>query len=158
MSLIIEMTKDFAIDISNWIYEDPYSMYSFENNSETILELMSGDYYAFIDDKNQLSGYFCFDKSAQIPTHDYTYSEEALDIGLGMNPLLCGKGLGYSFLNVGIGFARKKFQAKKYRLTVASFNRRAISLYEKVGFIILKTVNHSKSGDEFYIMIREERD
>lgn len=155
MNLITEMTKDFAEDISNWIYEEPYSIYSLENNPETILELMSGDYYAFIDDKNQLSGYFCFGKPAQIPTYDYIYSEEALDIGLGMKPILCGNGLGYTFLNAGMDFAQEQFQVEKYRLTVASFNKRAISLYEKAGFTILKTVNHSKSGDEFYIMVRE---
>lgn len=155
MSLITEMTKDFAENISNWIYEEPYSIYSLENNLETIFELMGGDYYVFIDDENQLFGYFCFGKSAQIPTNDYIYSEEVLDIGLGMKPILCGRGLGYTFLNTGMDFAKKQFKAEKYRLTVASFNKRAVSLYEKAGFIILKTINHSKSGDEFYIMVRE---
>ena len=30
MSVITEMTKDFAEDISNWIYEESYSIYSLE--------------------------------------------------------------------------------------------------------------------------------
>ena len=77
-------------------------------------------------------GYFCFGKSAQIPIDKSdVYTEDALDIGLGMKPPLCGKGLGFSFLNAGIDFAQNKFQPNKYRLTVASFNKRAIRLYEK---------------------------
>ena len=48
MSIILQMTKDFALDISSWSYETPYSRYSFPSNSETMFELLNGDYYVFI--------------------------------------------------------------------------------------------------------------
>lgn len=156
MSIIRNMTEDFALDISNWTYEKPYVMYSFQNDSETISELLRGDYYAYLNSKNELLGYFCFGKPAQIPTNDLeAYTDDALDIGLGMRPSLCGNGLGLSFLNAGIEFAESNFKPSKYRLTVASFNKRAIYLYEKAGFTLLKTVLHVKSNSEFYVMVRE---
>ena len=159
MSIIIQMTKEFALDISNWTYETPYSRYSFQSNSETIYELLNGDYYAFVNAQNELLGYFCFGKSAQIPIDKSdAYTEDALDIGLGMKPPLCGKGLGSSFLNAGIDFAQNKFQPNKYRLTVASFNKRAIRLYKKAGFTILRTVTHCKSHDEFYMMVLQKQE
>lgn len=155
MNRILQMTKPFALDISTWIYNEPYAIYSFQNNDETIAELISGEYYTYVDSQNRLMGYFCFGRSAQIPIENpeaYTY--DALDMGLGMKPSLCGKGLGLSFLNDGIAFAEKNFKPKQYRLTVASFNKRAIHLYEKAGFVILKPVIHMKSHEEFYIMAK----
>ena len=44
---------------------------------------MGGDYYVFIDDENQLFGYFCFGKSAQIPTNDYIYSGRSIRYWIG---------------------------------------------------------------------------
>jgi RimJ/RimL family protein N-acetyltransferase len=156
MSIILQMTKDFALDISNWTYEAPYSIYSFQNDDETISELLKGDYYAYINLQNELIGYFCFGKPAQIPTvQPEAYAEDALDIGLGIKPTLCGKGLGLKFLNAGIEFAENNFKPNKYRLTVASFNKRAIHLYGKAGFVIVRPVTHIKSYNEFYIMVRK---
>jgi RimJ/RimL family protein N-acetyltransferase len=151
--MIIPMAIDYAAQISNWTYENEYSIYSFQQNDYTIKGLMNGDYYVCFDLHNNVSGYFCFGKSAQIPTAEKdAYNPEMLDIGLGMTPNLCGKGEGYSFMKSGLDFAKNEFNAKQFRLTVATFNIRAIRVYEKIGFRSSSIVTHRKTQKAFQIM------
>lgn len=152
--LIKAMTCDCALEISGWTYENEYSVYSFQKDDKAIAELLCGDYYAYLDPDGSLTGYFCFGKSARIPTVERgVYDSETLDIGLGMRPNLCGNGIGLSFVKSGLDFAREHFGALQVRLTVAVFNKRAISVYEKAGFQTALAVTHGKSQREFYIMI-----
>ena len=60
--------------------------------------------------------------------------EDVIDIGLGMKPDLTGKGMGRTFFQAGIAFAVEKFKPKTFRLSVATFNKRAITLYKNIGF------------------------
>lgn len=148
------MTKEAAFEISQWTYPDIYSCYSFDGSSD-ITELMNGEYYVAFDNDNKIIGYICFGKSAQIPTleKDIYIDETALDIGLGLNPALCGKGFGSKFLADGISFAKQKFSASDYRLTVATFNQRAIKVYERIGFKYSMSVHHAVSNVMFHIML-----
>lgn len=155
-SMIIPMTIEYALQISGWTYEDEYSIYSFTQNKDTINELMNGEYYAYFDLNNNLSGYFCFGKSAQIPTiEEDIYYPDMLDIGLGQKPMLCGKGQGDFFVKNGLEFAQDNFNFRQIRLTVAEFNTRAIHVYEKMGFHFLSSVTHRKTGRKFWIMTYE---
>lgn len=152
---IKKMTYEYALEISQWKYENEYSIYSFEQNKETIDELLNGDYTACTDPNDKLIGYFCQRESARIPTKDcYNYSNDRLDIGLGMHPALCGKGMGYDFFLCGIKYLTEGTSDIPLRLTAAYFNKRAISLYKKIGFIIERTVTHKISWEPFYIMIK----
>ena len=151
--MISPMSIGYANQISAWTYEEAYSIYSFHKNSETIEELMNGEYFACLDRCNELIGYFCFGKSAQIPTTEKdVYTPEMLDMGLGMRPDLCGKGDGCSFVKSGLDFARDKFRVSQIRLTVAQFNTRAIHVYEKVGFQPSIIVTHRKTQKAFLVM------
>ena len=153
---VSDMTEAYALEISKWVYENEYSVYSFEQNEETIAELLNGDYTACVDANNNLAGYFCQGKSACIPTKEcYLYSGDRLDMGLGMHPALCGKGMGYDFIRCGIQHLTQQNPDVRLRLTVACFNKRAISLYEKVGFVVERTVTHKTLGQPFYIMVRQ---
>jgi ribosomal-protein-alanine N-acetyltransferase len=141
--MIKPMSINYATQISGWIYQ----------NGNTVKELMNGEYYAYLDLYNNLSGYFCFGESAQIPTIEKeVYNPDLLDIGLGMKPILCGKGYGYSFVKSGLDFAKNNFYIKQIRLTVAVFNIRAIRIYEKIGFQLLLIVTHSKMQKRFQVM------
>ena len=134
---INEMQRNNAIDISKWSYEEPYDFYNGGKSEEFIQELLEGSFYSVIDENDKTVGLYCFGKVAQIPfeNQDQIYEDMSfLDIGLGMRPDLCGKGKGYNFFIQGLEFAQDKFSVKKFRLTVASFNKRAIKLYEKIGF------------------------
>lgn len=154
---ISAMTYEYALQISQWTYENEYSIYSFEQNKETLDELLNGDYIACTDANNKLAGYFCQGESARIPTKEsFCYSDDRLDIGLGMHPALCGKGMGYDFVLSGIKYLSQQRPDIRFRLTVACFNERAVSLYKKLGFTIEKTVTHKTLGKPFYIMNRRE--
>lgn len=134
---IKQMNYDNAKLISKWIYQEPYSIYSMDGSDNCINELLNDDYYSVSDDENSLIGYYCFGESAQVPAGKQfgVYDDKGItDIGLGIKPNLCGKGLGFNFLCNGLDFARNMLSAKGFRLTVATFNKRAIKVYEKAGF------------------------
>jgi ribosomal-protein-alanine N-acetyltransferase len=150
--------KEAAI-VSQWRYNDPYSFYNMGNDPETIQELLDGSYYSVFDQQNELSGYFCFGQNAQVPggrAQGLYEDKESLDIGLGLCPNLTGKGMGRCFLNAGLDFATKKFHRKTFRLSVATFNRRAIFVYEKAGFKPVQTfMSKTKHNeDEFLLMVK----
>ena len=61
------------------------------------------------------------------------YPDDYLDIGLGRQPELTGQGTGFAFCSFVLETVNAK-SALPLRLTVASFNERAIHLYEQLGF------------------------
>jgi len=127
-----EMTRKLASEIVKWKYEKPYDLYNYD--VDDIEELMSGSYHGILNENHTLVGYFCTGKEAQVPAgsllrayDDFSF----IDIGLGMRPDLTGKGKGHAFLS----FIISQVGLANLRLTVATFNKRAIKLYEKVGFV-----------------------
>lgn len=134
---IRKMTELDAFKILFWQYSPPYDWYNLEGCEECLGELLYDEYYSVLNQEEKLIGFFCYGRSAQVSAgiaKDFYRDHEYLDIGLGMNPLLCGKGYGANFIRVGMAYAKKNFSAQKFRLTVADFNRRAIKTYQKVGF------------------------
>ncbi len=135
--MITEMTESYAKEIFTWKYEEPYVLYNSVESDEALKELLDGSYYAVLNSEKNLIGFFCFGKNAQVPvgcTLGLYKDNNYLDIGLGMVPSLTGKGFGVPFLLRGMAFAEKEFQTDKFRLTVATFNKRAVSLYRKCSF------------------------
>ncbi len=154
---IAHMHYNEAKQISKWIYKAPYSIYSMDGSDDCINELIQENYYSVTDENNHLIGYYCFGESAQVPAgkHFSIYdSNDLTDIGLGINPDLCGQGLGLNFLHKGLVFARTNFSTKRFRLTVAAFNHRAINVYQKAGFekcnSFTRIIENSKT--EFLVM------
>lgn len=153
MYKIQPMTVKNAQLISNWVYPDEYAIYSFEDNEDTVLELMCGEYFSCETLEGALVGYFCFGKSAQIPTQEnYAFGHDIIDIGLGLMPNLCGCGNGYIFMKSGLDYAKNTLKTEKLRLVVAAFNKRAVSLYSNMGFIVIGNVRHKNSKMKFIIM------
>jgi RimJ/RimL family protein N-acetyltransferase len=84
-------------------------------------------------------GFFCFGQSAQVPEGHATgtYADpRALDVGLGLRPDLTGCGLGLSFVLAGLDIALATFHPSQFRMSVDTFNRRAIAVYERAGFVM----------------------
>jgi [ribosomal protein S18]-alanine N-acetyltransferase len=98
-------------------------------------------YHSVYDERGDLVGYLCFGEDARVAAGRRTgvYEREAaLDVGLGMRPDLTGRGL-EEFLHAGLRLARETYSPQAFRLTVATFNRRAIRVYEKAGFRAVET-------------------
>ncbi|PYF08276.1 GNAT family N-acetyltransferase [Ureibacillus chungkukjangi] len=151
---VYNMNNQFAIQILNWKYKPPYDFYNNEYSKEALEELLNSSYYALVDTENELFGFFCTGKSAQVPAGHAmgAYEERLVDMGLGMNPMLVGEGRGAEFCLLIIKLIEQDFQNAPIRLTVAKFNKRAIHLYRKLGFI----EEHEFQTDraEFMTMVR----
>jgi RimJ/RimL family protein N-acetyltransferase len=52
----------------------------------------------------------------------------------------------------GLDFAKDKFNTKQFRLTVATFNIRAIRIYEKIGFQTSQIVSYRITKNAFQVM------
>ena len=86
--------------IIEWRYAPPYDVYNIttDNLSETVNYILNPEYaYHIIKDANENLAAFCtFGTDAQVPGGDY--SEDALDIGVGVRPDLTGRGKGHVFI------------------------------------------------------------
>ena len=111
--------------------------------------MLSGSYFAARDEAGRLAGFFCFGGAATVPplaalgAYDEPPAEterrkpavdRTVDMGLGLHPDRTGRGLGQGFVALGMRHARAVFGPVDLRLTVASFNLRAIRAYERAGF------------------------
>ncbi|RDW17595.1 GNAT family N-acetyltransferase [Oceanobacillus arenosus] len=151
---IQKMTEKYAVEILCWKYEKPYDFYNHVLTSDAILELVTNKYFVVLDEYNQLVGYFCIGKSAQVPAGvQYgAYKEDFIDVGIGMKPEFTGKGMGSEFFAQILEFIEAQNKNGAIRLTVATFNERAINLYEKLGFVKKMTFERRKM--DFITMVR----
>ncbi|AFS70478.1 GNAT family N-acetyltransferase [Exiguobacterium antarcticum] len=130
----VPMTFEHATAILKWTYLSPYDFYNMEVSDEAYAELLDGSYQAVVN-QEQLVGFFCTGRSAQVPAglQFGLYADDYLDIGLGRHPELTGQGTGFTFCSFVLDTAKSQ-TSLPLRLTVATFNERAIHLYEQLGF------------------------
>jgi len=138
------MSQEDAEMIARWHYPEPFSFYDWAADQDDLAELLDsearGEAYAAVEDEaGSLVGYFSFKpKPAGI-----------LEIGLGLHPKKTGRGHGGAFLDAGLEHARRRFAPEQFSLSVATFNRRAITVYERAGFVPLRVYMHSTNGGEW---------
>lgn len=145
------MDANCACAIACWNYEGINAFYDMEQDAQDLEELLDprswvDQYYAVMDERGDLAGFFCIE-----------HKQEVVVIGLGLRPDLTGKGWGQTFCAAGLEFAMKKCSPRAFKLTVATFNKRAISVYRKLGFKDNAVFMHETNGGqyEFLSMIKE---
>ena len=136
------MSQDSADQIAAWTYPAPYDFYDMVADEEDLSELLSqssreNTYFEVIRN-GALFGFATF-----YPQNDH------LEIGLGMKPDQTGQGLGVNFYQTIEDYARKNFDCKVLQLSVASFNQRALALYQKVGYERVESYLQATNGGEF---------
>lgn len=152
---LIDITEEIAKQILQWEYDAPYDFYNNELSTEGMRELLECGYKAIVDDTKTLVGFYCTGNPAQVPAGNFigAYSDEMIDIGLGMKPELTGNGLGSMFFTyILTEIENSLVKTMPLRLTVATFNTRAMKLYENFGFNKAKTFQ--ANGIEFQTMIK----
>lgn len=143
---IKQMTEAEAKTVCSWHYEAPYSIYDFGTWEEAfknqwtiaIKEIRDKEFFAVYNENEQMIGFFRYTKE------DSGYGE----VGLGMNPVFCGRGLGTDFIQTIIQYCQQKFSRNIPYMDVRGFNTRAIKCYKKVGFQIVDYYKKSKYGTE----------
>jgi ribosomal-protein-alanine N-acetyltransferase len=138
-----QMTQEEAEAIAAWRYEPPYDFYDARADEEDLGLLLSaerraGRTFAVKDEAGGLVGFFTYGQEADVVV-----------VGLGLRPDLTGRGLGAPFVTAGLGFARERFTPRQFRLSVATFNARAIKVYERVGFVRTRSFPHETNGGVF---------
>lgn len=132
------MNREDAAAIAAWVYETPYDFYNMEQNEASVEELLNGQYRIVESVLGEVIGFYCAGDSAQVPAGHaagvYDASRSVLDLGIGMQPSLTGRGFGRAFFAYVLKEMVGDPPSADVRLTVATFNRRAIHLYEQFGF------------------------
>jgi [ribosomal protein S18]-alanine N-acetyltransferase len=131
--LVIDaMTESDAHAVAGWRYSGPYAFYNWSTFPDDVQELLDpvgwGTVFFVARDRcDGLVGYFDFHPAGRSDAG-------SLDVGLGMRPDLTGRGRGRQFVASGLSFAAERFRPRRFVLRVATFNVRAIRVYEAVGF------------------------
>jgi ribosomal-protein-alanine N-acetyltransferase len=140
------MNKEYAYEIAyNWKYDGLYSFYDMTADEDDLKEFLNedswqGQYFAVLNDKSELIGFYSFIFECGI-----------MWIGFGLKPELTGRKIGTEFVTAGINFGVEKFDYRQscIMLSVASFNKRAIKVYEKIGFQFEERYMQKTNGGEF---------
>ena len=153
------MTAQKARSIVGWQYRPPYDFYNFADEMEPLAELLNGTFQSALDTSGNLIGFYCVGMAAQVPAGQeqgiYVQPNKGIvDLGLGLRPDLTGKGLGRTFVSAILEEVALRHKPQWLRLTVATFNKRAIRLYTALGF----QVQSSFCSDPvlFQTMLRKE--
>ncbi len=140
---IAPLTQSEAEEIAGWRYEPPYDFYDWEADPRDLREILSAElrgerYFAARDADGELLGFFGFGHAGDV-----------VGVGVGLRPDLTGQGLGLAFIEAGLEFARERFAPARFRLAVAEFNARAITVYERAGFVRTRSFAHETNGGVF---------
>jgi len=121
------LEKD-ANEIATWKYDGEYSFYD-NDKTEAKKEWASNIHkeentFVIYNESEELIGNFSFD-----------YDDDGhLMLGVQMKPSFTGRGMGTEIVQSILNFGREIYRFDKIELLVAKFNKRAIRVYEKLGF------------------------
>jgi len=145
------MTEDDAAAISAWRYPPPYDFYDPGADEDDLNELLDpvrreAEYSTAVDAAGDIIGF------AQL-----TRDGDSVEIGLGLRPDLTGRGLGGDFVEAVVRLARERHAPRLITLAVAEFNRRAITVYERAGFVAVRRYRHHTNGRDWDFLAMELR-
>ncbi len=145
------MSQEEADLIVQWHYEPPYDFYDAESDKEDMEELLNfkedkeTSYYTLHKD-GELKGFFSFTKKDAVK----------IDVGLGLNPTMTGRGQGLAFVLAGMELAKEIFDPAALTLSVATFNKRAIKVYERAGFQKVRRFMQETNGSSYEFVEMEK--
>ena len=137
--LMTEQEKELA---SSWQYEGEYAIYnepSYQEQKEKGIGFgnpaRDKNFYAYCDGQ-ELVGFT-----------NILEEQQAVFIGIGVRPDLCGHGYGQQMMKLAQTISQTLYPGKPLYLEVRSWNKRAIRCYEKAGFERLVIVPQREEMD-----------
>ena len=143
-----------AAEICTWRYPAPYDCYDMTGATAEELAAPSAGFFALLRG-DELVGFRSFGPDGRVP--GWEYDDAALDTGGGLRPDLTGHGLGRAAITAGLLFGRERFGPPAFRVTVASFNVRALRVLESLGFDRVARFDAARDARSFEVLVRPER-
>ncbi|HET7357767.1 MAG TPA: GNAT family N-acetyltransferase [Nocardioidaceae bacterium] len=151
---IAPLTREHALDVCTWTYPAPYDRYDMTGADPDVLLAPDTGMHALLEG-DRLVGFRSFGPDGRVP--GWEYDESALDTGGGLRPELTGRGLGRRAIETGLAFGRERFAPPAFRMTVATFNTRALRVVESLGFARAGRFDAATDGGSFEVLVRPER-
>ena len=136
---IAPMTQTEAEAVAGWRYEAPYDFYDAPADEDDLALLLDPE-------RRRDRIFSACAEHALVGFFEFRSAGDAVLVGLGLRPDLTGRGLGASFIAAGLDFARELFEPRRFRLRVATFNERAIKVYERAGFVRTRSFAHETNS------------
>ena len=151
------LEKGDAEAILRWRYDSPYDFYNPPENIDAnyyVRQFLDPElmFHAIVDSTDNFIGFCSYGADGQVSGGNYI--EQALDVGLGMKPELTGQGRGVIFFRTILEYG-EALSSGSLRLSVATFNCRAISLYNQFGFEEVEQFIDDLHNVPYTIMTRE---
>ncbi|MBW3083104.1 GNAT family N-acetyltransferase [Bifidobacterium phasiani] len=117
MDLVIKpLTQEHALEIADeWKYDGEYAFYDMTADVE--------DYEEFVDEdlRNRNDHYEVWENDRLIGFFCVVKEDRSIEIGLGMRPDMCGKGMGRRFVGRIVEFIEEHYRFDRLVMSVASF-------------------------------------
>lgn len=124
--------------IAGWHYSGEYAIYN-----QSLATVLQAAAFRGLWSLMGLQTFSVFADAAQrdlIGIFTFTRQGRSVIIGLQLRPNFTGRGQGLAFLQAGMRFAIERFHPQALLLHVATFNQRAIKVYQRAGFQTVRTV------------------
>ncbi|SDD63666.1 ribosomal-protein-alanine N-acetyltransferase [Terribacillus halophilus] len=140
MYKIVSMTQSQAeLIVNHWKYKGIYAFYNMDQDKEDMVE--------FLNPKARVGKVFAVKKAEELVGFcEIASNHGEAEIGFGMRPDLTGKGYGQEFVAFLVDYIISVYEAKRIYLSVAVFNKRAITVYERIGFRCTESFKQETNG------------
>jgi RimJ/RimL family protein N-acetyltransferase len=129
--LVRPMTADEAVRLAGWRYRDQWSAYDLESPTGVLEELAL--YRAVVDDADTMVGFVCVGAAARVPGLDA--DARFIDVGVGMDPDLVGRGSGVAFGEMALGHVAHQHPDLPLRAVIQAWNERSLRVAVRLGFL-----------------------
>jgi len=141
---IAPMTQPEAEEMARWTYPGIYAFYDCGADPEGLAEILDADRRAGLFFGVSLADHGLIGFVQAWPVAE----DGSVQIGLGLRPECAGRGLGLAFVQLLCDWliGRVRLRPMTITLRVATFNVRAITVYERAGFQAVETEQLTRNG------------
>ncbi len=147
------ITDEEAKEVCRWKYAGDYACYD-----QPPYELLQEKGAMFCDPLRRGNYRSHYDGETFLGFTNLQEEENAVFLGIGLRPELCGKGYGSAVIEDCCRISEELYPGKTIYLVVRTWNQQAIRCYEKAGFVVDGEpfeINTYSGIGVFYRMIRK---